>query len=481
MSPLWTAADAATATGGTATTNWTASGVSIDTRTLQPGDLFVALQDVRDGHDFVALALQKGAAAAMVSHIPDGLCPQAPLLIVDDVLSALTKLGAAGRARSRARVVGVTGSVGKTSTKEMLRAILSGQGSVHAAEASYNNHWGVPLTLARMPADTDFAVIEIGMNHPGEIAPLAKLTCPHVALITTIAAAHLEAFDDLDGIAREKALIFEGLEPGGTAVLPTDLDTSATMISAARTQGAKLVTFGSTPDADYRMISATLSDKATIVRAEHDGKGFIYKVLSPGKHFATNGLCALAVAEALGLDPVISATDLGRWTPPQGRGTRERIVLDAVEGQGFDLLDDAFNANPASMAAALDVLIASTPQDGPGRIAEGRRIAILGDMLELGPTEDALHRAIAAHPGFATITLIHCVGPRMKSLWSILPRNQRGEWVAEAKDLLPRVRALVDAGDVVLVKGSKGIKVSTLVDALKKLGQSADARMFGGE
>lgn len=480
---LWTSADAALATGGTSTTDWTASGVSIDTRTLHPGDLFVALKDIRDGHDFVASALSKGASAALVSHIPDGLDPHSPLLIVPDVLAALTALGAAARSRTRARVVGVTGSVGKTSTKEMLRAILSGQGRVHAAEASYNNHWGVPLTLARMAPDTDFAVIEIGMNHPGEIAPLSRLTRPHVALITTVAAAHLEAFDSLSGIAREKAAIFDGLEPGGTAVLPADLDTSALMLDVARRHNAHIKTFGTAPSAQYHLTTATLSELATIVRAERAGEPFLFKVLSPGRHFAMNGLAALAVADALGLDPVIAATDLGSWTPPAGRGQRERIVLDDLSGDGFDLLDDAFNANPASMAAALDVLIAATPQDGPGRIAAGRRIAVLGDMLELGPTEDALHRAIAAHPGLERIAAIHCVGPRMKALHAVLPRAQRGEWVAEVKDLLPRARSLVDAGDVVLVKGSKGIKVSLVVDALRKLGHSAStqgaATLFG--
>ncbi|MBI1171862.1 UDP-N-acetylmuramoyl-tripeptide--D-alanyl-D-alanine ligase [bacterium] len=483
---LWTSAEAAAAAGGTVTADWAATGVSIDTRTLQPGDLFVALTDLRDGHDFVAAALAKGAAAAMVSRIPEGLCPQSPLLIVPDVLEALAKLGAAGRARARAKVVGVTGSVGKTSTKEMLRAILAGQGRVHAAEASYNNHWGVPLTLARLPAEADFAVIEIGMNHPGEIAPLARLARLDVALITTVAAAHLEAFDSIEGIAHEKAAICEGLAPGGIAVLPADLETTPILLATARDLGHQIVTFGKSADADYQLTSATLCDAATIVRARHGGKGFVFKVLSPGAHFAMNGLAALALAEALGLDPAISAADLGSWAPPQGRGARERVVLDAVEGQGFDLLDDAFNANPASMAAALDVLIASTPQDGPGRILQGRRIAILGDMLELGPTEEALHRAIARHPGLDKITLIHCVGPRMKALWSSLPRKQRGEWVADAKDLLPRVRGLIDAGDVVLVKGSKGIKVSLVVDALKKLGQSTDsqsigARVLGGE
>ena len=478
---LWTHTEAALATGGTSTTAWTATGVSIDTRTIQPGDLFVALKDARDGHEFVATALAKGAAAALVSHIPEGLSPQDPLLIVPDVLQALTKLGAAGRARTKARVIGVTGSVGKTSTKEMLRAILSGQGSVHAAEASYNNHWGVPLTLARMPPDTDFAVIEIGMNHPGEIAPLSRLTRPHVALITTIAAAHLEAFVDLSGIATEKAAIFEGLEPLGTAVIPADLDTTPILLDTARRHNAHIVTFGATPAAGYHLTTATLCEAATIIRAERKGQPFLFKVLSPGKHFAMNGLAALAVADALNLDPAIAASDLGRWSPPQGRGTRERILLDAVEGHGFDLLDDAFNANPASMAAALDVLIASTPQDGPGRIAQGRRIAILGDMLELGPTEDALHRAIAQHLGLEKIAQIHCVGPRMKALHSLLPRSQRGEWVATAHELIPRLRSLVDAGDVVLVKGSKGIKVSSLVDALRKLGHSAPTYGFGGE
>ncbi len=482
---LWTSHDAATATGGTIHTDWTATGVSIDTRTIQPGDLFVALKDTRDGHDFVAAALAKGAAAALVSRIPDGVSPQAPLLIVPDVLAALTALGAAGRARSGAKVIGVTGSVGKTSTKEMLRAILSGQGKVHAAEASYNNHWGVPLTLARLPQTADFAVIEIGMNHPGEIAPLSRLTRPHVVLITTIAAAHLEAFDDLNGIAREKAAICEGLEPGGTAVLPADLDTSSLLLDEARRNNAHILTFGATANAQYHLTSAILGATTTIIRAERAGEPFLFKVRSPGRHFAMNGLAALAVADALRLDPVIAATDLGQWSPPAGRGTRERIVLDEVEGDGFDLLDDAFNANPASMAAALDVLIAATPQDGPGRIAQGRRIAILGDMLELGPTEDALHRAIARHPGLNRITTIHCVGPRMKALHVLLPRAQRGEWVADAKDLIPRARSLVDAGDVVLVKGSKGIKVSLVVDALRKLGHCVPTEMashpFGGE
>jgi UDP-N-acetylmuramoyl-tripeptide--D-alanyl-D-alanine ligase len=472
---LWTAHQATAATGGRSTADWQASGVSIDTRTLAPGDLFVALKDVRDGHDFVAQALDQGAAAALVSRIPDDVPDTAPLLIVADVLAALAALGAAARARTTARVVGITGSVGKTSTKEMLRAILSGQGKTHAAEASYNNHWGVPLTLARLPADAAFAVIEIGMNHPGEIAPLARLAQLDVALVTTVAPAHLEAFDSVEGIAHEKAAIFDGLVPGGTAIFNADLDWTPILRAKAAAVGARSVSFGAAEGADWRLQTAQLCDDTMVARATAQGRPVLFKVASPGRHFVLNALAALAAAEALGADPMLAAHDLGRWTPPQGRGQRERITLDPVEETFFDLIDDAFNANPASMAAALDVLIAARPTDGIGRVGGGRRIAILGDMLELGPTEAALHEAIARHPGLSAVHVIHCVGPRMRALHDALPRKQRGDWVETAPDLAARARSLVDAGDILLVKGSKGSKVSLVVDALRKMGQAAAA------
>lgn len=470
---LWTSADAMIATGGDSLVEWAATGVSIDTRTLQQGDLFVALKDMRDGHEFVAQALAKGAAAALVTHRPDGVAADAPLLIVPDVLAGLESLGRFARARAKGRVLGVTGSVGKTSTKEMLRVVLGGQGTVHAAEASYNNHWGVPLTLARLPAAADFAVIEIGMNHPGEIAPLARMAQLDVAIITTVAPAHLEAFNSLEGIAHEKAAIMDGLKAGGIAVLPLDLPISAILLAKANECGAKVLTFGASPDAQYRSTEIKICDTATIVKATRAGKPFLYKVMSPGRHFGENGLAVLAAADALGLDPMIAAADLGHWAPPMGRGTRDRIILDRVDETSFQLIDDAFNANPASVAAALDVLIAAKPQDGVGRVGKGRRIAILGDMLELGGSEAELHRAIARHPGLEAINVIHCVGPRMKTLWNALPRRQRGEWVETAPELGQRARSLIDAGDIVLVKGSKGIKVSLVVDALRKLGQPA--------
>jgi UDP-N-acetylmuramoyl-tripeptide--D-alanyl-D-alanine ligase len=478
---LWRSEDAAAATDGRVTKPFAATGVSIDTRTLRPGDLFVALKDLRDGHDFVATALAKGAAAALVSRVPEGVAEDAPLLIVPDVLRALEDLGRAARARTKARVVGITGSVGKTSTKEMLRAVLGGQGRVHAAEASYNNHWGVPLTLARMPEETEFAVIEIGMNHPGEIAPLARMADLDVAMITTVAPAHLEAFESVEGIAREKASILDGLRAGGVAVLNADIDTAPILRAKALAVGARVVGFGAVEAAEWRILSVSLSGEATVVRATRRGEALLFKVLSPGRHFAANALGALAVAEALGCDPAIAACDIGRWSPPAGRGTRERIVMDALEETGFDLIDDAFNANPASMAAALDVLIAAVPENGIGRLAAGRRIAVLGDMLELGPQEGALHAAIARHPGLEKIALIHCVGPRMRALWQALPRAQRGDWVETAAELAPRARALIDAGDIVLVKGSKGSKVSLVVDGLRKLGQAVAPKNEGTE
>ncbi len=303
---LWTASEAAQATGGKALGNWAVSGVSIDTRRLQPGDLFVALKDQRDGHEFVAQALQKGAAAAMVSHRPEGVAEDAPLLLVEDVLTALEALGVAARARTQARVVAITGSVGKTSTKEMLRDVLAEQGRTHAAEASYNNHWGVPLTLARMPADSEFAVIEIGMNHPGEIAPLARMARPHVALITTVAAAHLEAFENVAGIASEKATLFEGLEPGGVAIINADIKTTPVLLEKAREHAAKVLSFGR-QSPDYTLKDVVPGAGLMVVQASLQGTPALFRIMSTGAHFAMNGLAVLAAVEALGGDSALAA------------------------------------------------------------------------------------------------------------------------------------------------------------------------------
>ena len=474
MTALWTAVEAASATAGEARGDWSVTGVSIDTRTLEPGDLFVALKDVRDGHDFVAQALEKGAGAALVSRIPDGVAQDAPLLIVPNVLAALEALGRAARARTNARVVGVTGSVGKTSTKEMLRDVLSCQGRTHASVASYNNHWGVPLTLARMPADTEFAVIEIGMNHPGEIAPLSRMAAPHVAMITTVAAAHLEAFDSIDGIAVEKASIMAGLPEDGVAVLNADVPTRPTVQAEADRFGFAPVWFGTASD-QFVLKDVTLKGDRTIVQAICHGTPVLFKLSTAGRHFAMNALGVLAVVDALGGDLAVAAMDLALWVPPAGRGARMHLALDIVEEEAtIELIDDAYNANPTSMAAALEVLAAAQVTDNIGRVSKGRRIAVLGDMLELGADEAAMHAAMARDPSLDAVAVVHCVGPRMRAMYEALPDFKRGRWVETAEELAANAHRLVDPGDVILVKGSLGSRVGRIVDALKKLGHPVD-------
>ncbi|MCA0994166.1 UDP-N-acetylmuramoyl-tripeptide--D-alanyl-D-alanine ligase [Alloyangia pacifica] len=470
---LWTAEEAAAATGGRAIGNWSVNGVSIDTRTLEKGDLFVALTAARDAHDFVAQALEKGAGAALVSRIPEGVPADAPLLIVDDVLPGLEALGRAARARTRAQVVAVTGSVGKTSTKEMLRTVLGAQGTVHAAEKSYNNHWGVPLTLARMPKDVDFAVIEIGMNHPGEIAPLSRMARPHVAMITIVAPAHLAAFENLEGIAREKAAIFEGLEPGGSAVVNGDLEVSPLLVELAEAKAAHVITFGEAAGNHHRVEEVTVGDATTVAQGRAWRTHVLYKVGVPGRHFAVNGMGVLAVVHAMGLDRALAVTALGQWEAGAGRGLREVITLDPVETQlTLELIDDAYNANPASLGASLEVLAGAKPKDGVGRVAHGRRIAYLGDMKELGAQEHELHRALAAHPSMGSIDLVHCVGPLMRDLWLALPEHKRGHWAETSTAMAERVRHDLDAGDVVLVKGSLSMALARVVDAIRKMGHA---------
>lgn len=479
MTVLWTSVEAAAATGGQATAPWQASGVSIDTRSLRPGDLFVALKDQRDGHDFVADALANGAAAALVTHRPADLPADAPLLIVPDVLAALADLARAARARTGAKIVAVTGSAGKTSTKEMLRTVLSRQGRCHAAEASYNNHWGVPLTLARMPADCDFAVIEIGMSNPGEISPLSHLTKPDVAMVTTVAAAHLAAFDDLAGIAAEKACIMDGLGPGGVAVLNADIETAPILQRHAEKSGVRQVVFGQKAQ-DWQLREVRITGDVTVITAQAADLEYLFKLAVPGRHFAMNALGVLAVVAAIGADPAQAARDIEAWAPPAGRGARERIVLDPAREDGvLTLLDDAFNANPSSLAAALEVLAAGTPTDGVGRVHKGRRIAVLGDMLELGPAADEMHRAMADNPHLQALDLVHCAGTLMRALWQALPEGQRGLWAESAADLAAQAPQLADAGDIVLVKGSKGSRVSLVVDAFRKLGHRRASQQQG--
>ncbi len=459
MSALWTMAEAVAATRGHSNEDWRASGVSIDTRSLQKGDIFIALQDVRDGHDFVAQALENGAAAAMVSRVPEGISLDAPLLIVDDVLKGLEALATAARARTNAKVIAVTGSVGKTGTKEMLRVALSDQGQVHAAEKSYNNHWGVPLTLARMPVDTNYAVIEIGMNHAGEIAPLSRLTQPDVAVVTNVAAVHMAAFENVEEIAREKASIIEGLS-GGVAVLNADTETVGVLAQVAK--DTQVLWFGESA-ADFRLRDVVVDANSTKVQATILGEHTTFTIGAAGRHLAMNALAVLAAVQAVGANITTAATALAGWRPPMGRG--ERWVVGDI-----NLIDDSYNANPLSVAAALDVLAHS----------EGRKIAILGDMLELGSEEAALHSAISQDQNLKNIEKIHCVGPLMKNLHATLPNSKRGQWFATSDQLASKIDKLLTGGDVVMVKGSLGAKMGLIVDAIKNLGDARPLNETGG-
>lgn len=472
MSTLWSRDDAVAATNGASARDWTATGVSIDTRSLGRGDLFVAITAARDGHGFVAEALANGAAAALVSRLPGGVAADAPLLVVPDVQAALEALARAGRARFGGRVVAVTGSAGKTGAKEMLRTALGAQGRVHAAERSFNNHWGVPLTLARMDPGADYAAIEIGMNGPGEIAPLARLARPHVAMVTTVAPVHLAAFHDLDGIAREKGAVYSGLEPDGTAVMLRDLATYPILRAAARRAGARAVRFGATGRPEFRLLEVTVSEAGTVAKARVRGTPFLFKLAAPGRHLAMNALGVLAAVEALGGDIARAALALAQWRPPEGRGARWRVLLGpgGIDG-AVTLIDESYNASPAAMTAAFEALAAVRPEDDVGRVARGRRVAFLGDMLELGPQERALHAELAAAPGLAAVAMVHCAGERMRALYAALPRAQRGEWFPDAASMARRAGRLLDAGDIALVKGSNGSRVSLVVDAIKKMGE----------
>jgi UDP-N-acetylmuramoyl-tripeptide--D-alanyl-D-alanine ligase len=456
MSALWTAAEIAEATGGTALAPFVATGVSIDTRALAAGDLFVALKgEARDGHDFVAEALRKGAAGALVSELPAER-PSNPVLVrVEDTAEALTALGRAGRGRSAAKVIAVTGSVGKTSTKEALRHVLSAQGPTHAAAASHNNRIGVPLTLARLPPDAAWCVAEIGMNHPGEIAPLARLAVPHVALITTVEAVHIEFFDSEEAIADEKATIMDGLTPDGAAVLNRDNRHFGRLKAAAEARDvARIVTFGTDPLADVRLVAWHAEGFGGHARAALLGQEIEFRLAAPGRHSALNAMGVLAAVFAGGADPFAAARALADLPPAPGRGQRRAI---RVPGGEAILLDDSYNASPASMRAAVAVL---------GEVLAARRVAVLGDMLELGARGPAEHRALAQALKAARIDVVFCCGPLMRELYEALPMSLRGAHAADSDALLAFLKPALRPGDVVLVKGSLGSRMGRIVAAL---------------
>lgn len=459
---LWTLSELVDASGGKAdgTTDADISGVSIDTRTLRPGDLFVALSGQRDGHDFVERAFAAGAVAALVSTKYKRCDGDGALLRVDDPLTALEAIGRAARARLPvgARVVAVTGSVGKTGTKEMLRDALGVQGRTHASVKSYNNHWGVPLTLARMPRDTQYGVFEIGMNHAGEITPLSNMVSPDVAIITAVEAVHLEHFKSVDEIADAKAEIFDGLKDGGTAILNRDNPYFERLNDRAKEAGTAVTTFGTHAEADCRVVSAEKSFSGTTVTASLGDAQFVYRIGAPGEHLVMNSLAVLAAVKAMGADPAQAAAAFSSFEVPAGRG--EQSYLDCGTGQLL-LIDESYNANPASMRSAIKVLALLD------KTIAKRRIAVLGDMLELGAQATELHAELADDLKSAGVDLVFTAGPNMASLFAKLPEKIKGGHAQTSEELEPFVLETVAAGDAIMVKGSLGSRMGPIVSAIK--------------
>jgi UDP-N-acetylmuramoyl-tripeptide--D-alanyl-D-alanine ligase len=458
MSALWTSADAEAATLGRVTRAFDVAGLSIDTRTLKPGDLYVALKgDTRDGHDFVKAAFAAKAAAALVSRKPDGVAEE-PLLMVANTLRGLEDMARASRARSHAKIIAVTGSAGKTTTKEMLRLAFGALGQTHASAASYNNHWGVPLSIASMPHDAQFGIFEIGMNHFGEIRPLVGFARPHVALITTIAPAHLEFFGTCEAIADAKSEIFEGIVPGGAALIPADNDYADRLRARAKQAGiSRILSFGEKAGSDARLISTTEAETGMKIDAQILGRPLSFRIGAPGAHIASNAMGALLAVAAVDGDLLNAAAALSSFSALKGRGARFRI---SVGDGSADVIDESYNANPASMTAALALLGS----------AQGRRIAVLGDMLEMGPDGPAHHAALARDIEAARVDLVFANGAQMKSLWDVLPASRRGAYGEKSCDIAPALMAALRVGDVILVKGSLGSRMAVIIDALKARG-----------
>ncbi len=462
--PLWTSAEMAAAMHASVQGMLpeAITGVSIDTRTIAPGEAYFAIKgDVHDGHAFVAAALKAGAALAVVERAQrDTFAADAPLLVVDDVLAGLVGLAIAARARLTGQVVAVTGSVGKTSTKEALRRVLGAQGETHASTASFNNHWGVPLSLARCPASARFAIAEIGMNHAGEIDALVRIVRPHVAIITTVEPVHLEFFSGIEAIADAKAEIFAGIEPGGAAILNRDNAQFARLSRRAKKCGiSRLVSFGAHRKSEARLLDVSLHATCSAVHANILGEDVTYKLGVPGSHMAMNSLAVLAAAALVGADLARAALSLSQFEPAAGRGVRRTLEVGSGEAT---LIDESYNANPASMVAALNVL--GQAHIGP----QGRRIAMLGDMLELGPTGPALHRGLLEAIKVNHIDLVYCCGPLMRNLWDALSTGKRGGYAESAAALEAQAVQAIRAGDAIMVKGSLGSKMKTIVNALEK-------------
>jgi UDP-N-acetylmuramoyl-tripeptide--D-alanyl-D-alanine ligase len=453
MTVLWTSAAIAAATGGVASADFAVGGVAFDSREVGADDLFIALKgEATDGHRFLDGAFTQGAAGAIVSQpVPH------PHILVADTTAALDALGVASRERTAARIAGVTGSVGKTGIKEALSAALAraNRGSVHKSVKSYNNHTGVPLSLTRMPADSAFAVLEMGMNHAGELSALTRMVRPHVAIVSTIAAAHIEFFASIEGIADAKGEIFEGLEAGGTAIIPFDSPFAGRLIAKAESCGARCVTFGHGAGADVVALEAIESSRGTAILARLPGAELSFTLAYPGEHWVSNAMAVIAAVQALGGDLAAAGLALGDMEGLAGRGARH--TLKASDGGDVLLIDESYNANPASMAATLSVL---------GATKAVRRIAVLGEMRELGPEGDALHAGLSVPLAQANVDIALLVGPGMAPLKKALEGNCETVHAPDAASALESLEGMIRGGDVLLIKGSNAVGLSQIVTAL---------------
>lgn len=451
---LWTADEIAQATGGKVAGDFTVTGVSIDTRTVEAGDLFVPLVGARDGHDFIPQAVAAGATGVLAARAVD-----APAVMVEDTFKALEALGVAARERApQCRRGAVTGSVGKTSVTRAVEAGLRLAGKAHASVKSYNNHIGVPLTLARMPRDTQRAVFEVGMNHADEITPLSQFVRPHAVAITTVGPVHLENFANEEGVARAKAEIFAGLQPGGVAVLNADNRWFELLKAEAEKAGAAVWSFGEAAGATARLTGFSVEGDGATVSVELRGEALSFPIRQTGVHWGPNSLCVLLMLEALDVPRATALAALAAFAPIEGRGAEKTVRID---GGAFTLVDESYNANPVSMQAALKTL-------GARKVA-GRRVAVLTDMLELGEDSAAFHAELAGPIARANVDVVFLAGVHMKSLWEALPPTRRGGYAEVTEKLTAQLAGAIRPGDVVMVKGSNGSRAGVLAGALAAL------------